>query len=160
MLCGSRSVVGWDTWANAYFCYLNGALSRLQLSVTFPGSRSPGQPPPSHSPLSPVVQQMATPATASTVTICSSGVKGDMQEVRRSMNGAETSAQDELNGTPRRDEEAPTTRSKHHDEKFVADVKTEESEPAGWRDEEITFPDGGWRAWMVVAGAMCCTFST
>ncbi|KAJ3528867.1 hypothetical protein NMY22_g9234 [Coprinellus aureogranulatus] len=83
-----------------------------------------------------------------------------MQEDRRSINGPglEVSARDVLNCTPRPNEEAPTTAGyKHDDEKFVAEVKTG---PAGWKDSEITFPDGGWRAWMVVAGAMSCTFST
>lgn len=103
---------------------------------------------------------MATPVTASTVTIYSSGASGNMQEDRRSMNGAETSAHEELNGTSRWNEDTSTTGFKHHEEKTVARVKTEEARPAGWKDDEITFPDGGWRAWMVVVGAMCCTFST
>ncbi|KAH6887338.1 major facilitator superfamily domain-containing protein [Coprinopsis sp. MPI-PUGE-AT-0042] len=30
----------------------------------------------------------------------------------------------------------------------------------GWKDEDIVYPDGGLRAWLIVAGAMCTTFST
>ncbi|TFK18872.1 hypothetical protein FA15DRAFT_234859 [Coprinopsis marcescibilis] len=29
-----------------------------------------------------------------------------------------------------------------------------------WKDEEIHYPDGGLRAWLVISGAMCCTCST
>ncbi|RXW23809.1 hypothetical protein EST38_g2051 [Candolleomyces aberdarensis] len=39
------------------------------------------------------------------------------------------------------------------DKEKVVDV-TEVSVP--WTDDEIAYPDGGVRAWLVVAGAMCC----
>lgn len=96
------------------------------------------------------------------MTVYSGGVSGNMQEEsrRNSRNGEAVSAQEGSNGSGHWDEKAPTAGCKHDDEKKVAEVKTEESSQGGWKDEDITFPDGGFRAWMVVAGAMCCTFST
>lgn len=90
--------------------------------------------------------KMATPATASSVTVHNvhtAGASSNMQEVWRSVEG--TGLKD--------------YRYKPNDEKSIVDVKVEPAS-AGWKDKDISFPDGGWRAWLVVAGAMCCAFST
>lgn len=94
---------------------------------------------------------MATPMTRSTVSYASSL----FSEIREDgQNGGRVEAVSELvtNEKELGTSEAPSL--------IKEKIKAEVLVSSNWTDEDISYPDGGFRAWLVVAGAMTCTFST